>query len=925
MIGAAAVAASVTLPSWAGRPWSGNGADNNWSTDGNWAANNTSLGDGRFFRSSAQEYTNKTVNFSASTSFSYHVYVDEGTSETNPVVWYASQSSFGLKSSKNLDIGCAVADGYLKILSGTYTCSILDLGKGGLAGMLTMDGGSFTNSNGMYVGDTGTGTLIVNDGATVFAVAKTFVGNESGAIGAVIVDGGTFTTAENVYIGYKGTGTLTINSGAFETSSEKYTRLLHGTSTITLNGGTLKTKHIEPTCPDSGVTVSAGGTLVFNGGTLYANAVDGSEGGLIRSGVTVKVIGGGVIDNGNLDISIAAALGVSGDGGGLVFTGGGTTTLNGAVNYSGETGVTPGTILAVANATAKSNILTNGLVLTGPPTADQTVMTFTSALTGSDLSKVKCSLAPTTTFKIGTDGNSIVVDVPGPVLDNYWTGAANDGDLSNAVNWSSGSCPTGNANIFSATPVTLTKGATFAPSAITFLSGSANVTIDGDVFTGVAAVTNLSSASHTINAPVYFSGNIQVKQDAMGGKDDLAKAHVTFGGGAYAASGCSLDDSALYSRCIFGKYYLANTTAEPWTATGTGNSRVCVANDSSLYVPNAQNAKQLYLSNGAKVVFGSMTLDASGYRPAEQNFGEIIVTNLTETGTGNRYMTYNQGTATPGVFKFGSVTNGMSDNYFYLADEYAASKHVFYIGEGGLNFLHGSVAYCLGIDKEKNYETIRPWHSDFTIAEGGDSSGALIIRRTVEFCTDDESGVGRTLTIDTKTRAQATPQIFVSGSGILKVNKPRGNNGAEPSVTVKDTATLAFKPGGSLGSGATTVNSGAVLAVAESGSVTLDGDLTLAEGATLAFNFTERNNAPTLAIASGKTVTANGTVNVKITAADGIRPKGGSHMLTTCGGFVAGNVSLDETVRPDWATGVRVEDGNIVVDVKPRGLIIFFQ
>ena len=53
MIGAAAVAASVTLPSWAGRPWSGNGADNNWSTDGNWAANNNSLGDGRFFRSSA--------------------------------------------------------------------------------------------------------------------------------------------------------------------------------------------------------------------------------------------------------------------------------------------------------------------------------------------------------------------------------------------------------------------------------------------------------------------------------------------------------------------------------------------------------------------------------------------------------------------------------------------------------------------------------------------------------------------------------------------------------------------------------------------------------------------------------------------------------------------------------------------------------
>lgn len=141
---------------------------------------------------------------------------------------------------------------------------------------------------------------------------------------------------------------------------------------------------------------------------------------------------------------------------------------------------------------------------------------------------------------------------------------------------------------------------------------------------------------------------------------------------------------------------------------------------------------------------------------------------------------------------------------------------------------------------------------------------------------------------------------------------------------IKSAATFAIMPGADIGSGAVTVESGATLGVAQSGTVTLGGDLTLDDGATLAFNFTESATSPVLAVAAGKTFAANGAVTVKVS---GVRPKGGEKILTTCGGFNTDgvNVSLAEDV-PNWVNGLSVNgDGDIVLDVKPFGMIIFFK
>ena len=128
-------------------------------------------------------------------------------------------------------------------------------------------------------------------------------------------------------------------------------------------------------------------------------------------------------------------------------------------------------------------------------------------------------------------------------------------------------------------------------------------------------------------------------------------------------------------------------------------------------------------------------------------------------------------------------------------------------------------------------------------------------------------------------------------------------------------------------SGALT-NANVTLSATAGGTLTLSGatlpdaspDLTLADGAALGFNFTERTAAPVLSAASA---TLSGTVNVKVFAADGIRPKSGAYTLTSGGAFADAVVSLVDA--PYWVEALSLEDGNIVLSVKHPGLSIFIK
>ena len=309
---------------------------------------------------------------------------------------------------------------------------------------------------------------------------------------------------------------------------------------------------------------------------------------------------------------------------------------------------------------------------------------------------------------------------------------------------------------------------------------------------------------------------------------------------------------------------------------------------------------------GATVVIGDQLTLAKGESLCDQNNGTLVVSNLLlKAENGDRYVTTNQTASSSGVFKFDTVTNSMTDNWLYLADKNSVATYEFYIGAGGLNFLNasGTAGYCLGQNRTGISTTIRPWYSDFTIADRGNGNRSLMLTRNVTFCTDDESGTGRIITIEAQTRSQYSPAITVSGTGTLQVNSTC-DNGNEPTVTVTGTATLAFGAGASLGTGDITLGAGTKLV------------LTQPSGSN---EFTPLVN--TLNLPTGE----NEVATIRI---DGARLKSGDHVIATVGNAATtANVALDPAspALNGRKGSLRVEDGKLILKVIPSGLMLIFR
>ena len=447
----------------------------------------------------------------------YPVHLDLGSTAENPIVFDATQDNYGLTCSTMYI--AESADGFLVLRRGTYeTTSWWFVGN--------------------VDGKAPEGRMVVGDGVSVRTG-----GNLSLNDGNITVNGGKVYVGIDLNIAYRGSGEFVLNGGDVDVAR----KILFGgyyasdPAVLRLNGGTLTAPTIAW---HNGNTVPS---IVFDGGTLKARA----NGILIKptsdiSNVSSKLYvtvgeGGGTVDNNGFKVSVDADIGGTG---GMTFKGGGTTTLNNEATYSGRTAVVPGTTLVVYRNDQKNNILDKGLVVAGIPNEGDEIFIVTRGpeytISEEQLAKVTCPLAPTTTFELGEGNTNIVVKTVGPTLDNYWTGAANDGNLSNAANWN-GEVPTsGNAVIFCATNSTLTKGDVFAPQSITFLGGSAAVTINGE-FSGITQIANNSSSKVEFKDAVAFSGNVDVVQNSgvvkfTGGVTGEKLAHKTDIHGTYTFS-----------------------------------------------------------------------------------------------------------------------------------------------------------------------------------------------------------------------------------------------------------------------------------------------------------------------------------------------------------------------------------------------------
>ncbi len=753
--------------------------------------------------------------------------------------------------------------------------------------------------------DSGAAKMTV-EGGRVTAGGYLSVGQDGPSGGQVIVkSGATFTTGDKLVVAWHSKGELDIDGGEFDVGTTAhlcYSRFCSSDESeygriYIRNGGRLSASSLQYA---GGSNATAPATITFDGGTLKAKA----EGTLIQahSNLTVTVgANGGTIDNGGFDIKIPAA--ISGSGG-LVVKGGGSLTLSSdTITYNSKTILEAGTLLAVSNNTAAANILANGIELIGTPAlnTDYTVFVCNKELTASDLDNVACATAEITK-SIGADGKSIVVRFTAfKEFAPRYIGPEN-GSLSDAANWSPAVVPTsGNAYIPTETAANLTVGDTFSPSAITFLPGSAAVTISGTDLADIEAVTNLSFAVQTFANSVAFKDAYRVCCDICA---------VNFAGGATATcpAGDMVDNVA--SHMLMGNITFTND----WNCDYTLSNPYSVPNGSSLYGRSLTGTgilKQIVLS-----------VDVGGYAEFADNVytgyscgrvhvnGEMVVKGrwIMKGTDSYAHVGFDGDSRGNGILRANGIWKGDENNNMTRAC-YIKPPHI-YIGSDGLGAKSNN--YAIHFDEGAHTVYATDNFEIFGNARDGNLwDWGIAIDKPVTFNTQG-------YTINWTAGADGTGALVKDGDGTLIFN-PYGTR-LSGAVTVKG-GTLKVMSASGVSTGATTVKDSAILELA-SGATLGSSAVTLESGSTLALTATSSTFtalANTVNLPTGE----NEKATIRI---DGQRLKTGDHpILSGIAADAADHVELDMTsaaLDGRKRASLAVNGSNLVLTIKPSAMII---
>ena len=775
------------------------------------------------------------------------------------------------------------------------------------------------------------------------------------------VKGGTLNAREHIRVSYNAPGVLTIDGGEVNAASGQIVVSSSSESgragMVALNGGVLRTRSV----------VHGGGAengmFTFNGGTLQA--VQDGDILPVNAKLVVKVANGGAkIDTAGHSVSATATIAPDTEStGGLLAFGGGSLALAAGNTYTGATTAELGTTVSFAST---NDIPSGGLAVALPAETPAegvyTVFTLTGEGETFDASAPSAVTKPANcTTRLSTDSKSILCIYGNP--DNSWIGATDGGDLSIASNWSLGFVPTdGSVVISAASAATFTKGNTFAPEALTVASGSAAITIAG-AFDSLAAIVNNSSSDVTFTGLVDFgTGNIDVTQTAaFTYPSTVSGGRVVFAGGV---RGVDVANHNVFS----GDYTL--TTTDPWSppdnAVVTGGSTLRVDNFLDTHREKTWSSgssslagdpeKALTVMSGGEVIARVATIDTQridnggnsiwavrGYL-VKRNDGVFRVTEqCTAKGidrvknggdSWQQYSTEVSKCAGSGTFYFGRFhLDFQNSEWWHVRMRNNSGTEHIVLGSGGLTSSNGRIEVdgnglklSSSADWTFGARSVENSKNKTQVIRG---QGAQLKLDSADY--DNPEAPGHTITVEglISEESNKTMPVYVVGNGVVdwKVASDVAGWQFEHGITVKDTATLKVNPGyAAPGKGAVAVESGAALAVASSGSLALAGNLTLADGAMLAFNFTDRRTAPVLDL-EGKTVTLGGEKRIKVSLS-GERPAygtDGKYFLTSGGGFTGADI--DWTGSADWVKSVGVDEttGNLYVMAKPIGLVILFK
>ena len=596
----------------------------------------------------------------------------------------------------------------------------------------------------------------------------------------------------------------------------------------------------------------------FNGGKF--KAFSGGVNIFAENGAngTVDVIvseNGGIIDNDSKAITISRT--ITGDGG-LTFTGTGATRIIADQAYTGTTTVSEGTTLSVSNVTFAGSV---------------------SFAAGS-----KLNLASYTSGVTPLSAGALTLPEDGTV----------------ELTLNGGAFKKGVYIICSASGVSKAYGEKFAFTTTDNLSSEWSVDDNrllltvgsdfGNFWTGLTGDGKMSSNGNWADGTAPVNGEaVDFSGITVSTTIDADIANVTFGTVTMGSG-----------PVVFTNDYMRATSFSDTSKVAvTPNSTVTL--DGNLeFGTNVESYVCRYIFEGGKFVVT----------------GNIIAT-TSQTGDLFPHLANN----TPGSICANGLVNNASSDVFCLVQKNYDRGANWQIGEGGIS---GSKRFILGHSGGGNVTITAT--ADFTVS-------ADIVQYSKLTLIPD----GHKITLGTNVTIHAGGILgggangltTVSGPGKVVVNydvtKLTSYTGSQPNAfKVASGGTLAIVSGANTSvstdnKGMITVESGATLEVAESGTVKLGCNHKFEDQAILKFNFTRRKEAPILNLAD-KTVEFGNNKSIKVSLS-GVRPVsnfGGRWVLTTGGKFADIAVELVEN-SPDWVLGVGVENGEIYVNIKPEG------
>ena len=749
--------------------------------------------------------------------------------------------------------------------------SKFSLGAPGALASFYHEGGTITTASRFAIGDSlGRGYFEIS-GGTIKTTGgdtgrRTLIGNT--AEGTMVVKSGGNLVVENndLFVGVSqgGVGVLTVDNGGTVSVTNSVVFNLNSadsSGTVNLKSGGVLSAQRMYRNIDGLATFNFDGGTLVITGNIEKNKLFSKQDG---SGVVTVTVSenGGTIDNGGNANSSAIANTITGAGG-LTFTGSGTTRVFADQSYLGTTVVSNGTTLSVTTVT-----------FAGP----------VSFAAGSTL-----NVASYTVGVVQLSASALTLPAEGTV----------------GLTLNGGAFPVGVYAICSATGVTAADGAKFAPSTG---GETASWKVVGDrliLTVGTVADnywTGLARDGDKMSTPGNWAGGTA---PADGEDVDFSSVTVTTRIDADIANATFGAVTMGSGPVIFTNDNMKATSFSDMSMVAVDANSTVTLDDDLVFGTNVESHVCRYVFEGGKFVVT----------------GDIIAT---PEQTGNLYPCENA----PGWISAKGLVNNAAANNFYLvqAQNWQAN---WMIGEDGIS---GSRRFFVG-SSGKGTATIKAT-ADFSVSAGIIQYNNLVLEPDGHKIT---LGTNVTVFAGGIYGGGANGLTTVKGPGKVVVNYnvtdlTSNANSLKNAFRVADGGTLAIVPGANPSvstdnSGTLTVNSGATLEIAESGTVTLGCSLTLKDRAVLGFNYTTRDE-PVLNL-TGKTVTfdegATTNVVVKISSMDGKRGRRGPHALTSGSKFADATVSLAEGY-PDWVKGVSVNnDGNIVLDVKPAGLMVIIK